>query len=398
MGLIVQRLAAALFVALVLVSAGLASAGARSGAAPATSEPAVANRVAAAPASSIALNVILDKKRVGTFLARRAVSDSGRAHGRATVTRNRVHLVLILRGRAGTLQVLVRQRCGAPTGSWRTLSGTKAYAGLAGAGRASGRWTCAHKTPYRATLTGPVKLPPPGPLADPGLYRETLTSLDLRVTLQVGSSGRTVSDLSMNQIVARCGSSQILFLSPTFAGPYAIGANKTLSIVSGGYEIAMTFKRSSVTGTVTYAANGCKAEPLTWKAKNPPDPLPKVAHGRYCGFMLTGSGICLDVTNDAWVANVHMTANVKCADKKPLALDYTYQGVVAIRPDDTFSMSLAEIPLAGGGSMRWAIAGSFDGTGKAQGTGGFGQVSVVRDGTTVRCQGAMTGWSAKLGA
>jgi hypothetical protein len=160
----------------------------------------------------------------------------------------------------------------------------------------------------------------------------------------------------------------------------------------------MAFKKTSATGTVTYAANGCSAEPLTWKVKNPPDPLPSVAHGRYCGFMLTGPGICLDATSDAWVTNVHMSATVKCNDKKTFPLDYTYPGVITIRPDKTFSMNLTAIPLDSGGSMGWNIAGTFDDTGKAQGTGGFTQISLVRDGTRYSCRSSVTGWSAKLGA
>jgi hypothetical protein len=393
----VQRLAAAVLGTLVLSCAVLVSPGASSGTGPGSSESGPSGRIAT-PASSIALAVTLDKKRVGTFVSRRAVSDSGKAHGKATVAGDRVHLVLTLRGRTGTLLILVRQRCGAPTGSWTTLSGTKAYAGLAGAGRSSGRWTCTHKTAYRAVLTGPVKLPPPGPLATAGLYRGSSTGLNLRVTLNVGSDGRSVSDLSVNQIVARCGSSRIVFLSPTFAGPYAISANKTVSIASGGYDIHLTFKKTSAIGTVTYAANGCTAAPLTWKVKNPPDPLPSVVHGRYCGFMLTGPGICLDVTSDAWVTNVHMSATVKCNDKQTFPLDYTYPGVVTIRPDKSFSLSLSAIPLDSGGSMGWNIAGTLDDTGKAQGTGGFTQISLVRDGARYTCRSTVTGWSAKLGA
>ena len=392
--LIAQRMAGA---AVVGTAAVVALVAASSGAATARSQDAAAQTMAAA-SGKIVLTVRLKSSRVGTFSVKGVVSDAGTAQGRATFTRKRLRLILALKGADGAMTAILKQGCSASRGTWKIVWGSHAYAGLIGSGVASGRFVCHRRASYRGVLTGSVRTPPPKQLAAPGLYRGTRTAASLRVAFVVQSDGRTVSDVSLRQIVARCDPARIDFLQPTFPGPYSIGADKKVTIISDGYEVTITFASGRAKGTVTYAANGCKSQPVSWRVKNPPDALPSVAHGRYCGFMLSGAGICLDVTDDALVTNVHMSAKVRCNDQKSFALDYTYDGVIAIRSDRGFLMNLSDVPLANGGSMRWRIGGAFDQTGGVKGTGGFGRITLVRNGTSYRCQSAMTGWSAKLGA
>jgi hypothetical protein len=153
-------------------------------------------------------------------------------------------------------------------------------------------------------------------------------------------------------------------------------------------------------GTVAVDSKGCKAGPLSWTATIPPTPLPTVPTGRYCGFTLAGPGICLDATAGAWVTKVHLAPTIKCTqpEAKSFKVEYTYEGLIAIRADLTFKTTLSNIPLEDGGSMRFTISGTFDGAGEAKGGGGLTRISLVREGTRYKCRNATSSWTAKRGA
>ena len=126
-----------------------------------------------------------------------------------------------------------------------------------------------------------------------------------------------------------------------------------------------------------------------------------VTPGRYCGFSLTGSGVCLDATRDAWVTRVRFEVNLRCFEPQvtTFKFEYIYAGSLTLRPDLTFAGSLSNVPLAGGGSLRFSVSGKFDDAERrVAGTGGISKVTVVRDGTRYRCRNAVSSFTAKHGA
>lgn len=358
-------------------------------------------RVAAvALAGKVIVVVSLNSSRRGRFSARGSISDSGSVRGRQTVSANRARLTLTLRGEDGTITLLVSQVCGRVKSAWKALSGSGAYQGISGGGVGKGHLGCGRRTPHRSVYTGFVRTPPPPLLAQPGIYRGTGFNPNLRVTFEVLPDGRTVTHLSFRQVVARCQPPAVAFLEPEFSGRYPIDADGSFSIAADGYVVSGKLSPGRAKGALAVDARGCKAGPLSWTATTPPTPLPAVPTGRYCGFTLAGPGICLDATQDAWVTRVLLGPIVRCfePEAKSFKLEYTYEGAIAIHPDLTFEASLADVPLEGGGSMRWSVSGKFDGLGEATGRGGFSRVSIVREGTLYKCRNAISAWSVKRGA
>jgi hypothetical protein len=100
------------------------------------------------------------------------------------------------------------------------------------------------------------------------------------------------------------------------------------------------------------------------------------------------------------VTRVRFEVNLRCFEPEvtTFKFEYIYGGSLGIRPDLTFAGSLSEVPLAGGGSMRFSVSGKFDDVDKVSGKGGFSKVSIVRDGTRYKCRGAVSSFSAKRGA
>ncbi len=351
-------------------------------------------------AGKVAIVVSLGVKPPGTFSIRGAISDSGVARADKTLSGKRVRLMLSLRGKNGKLTVLTTQTCGSSTSTWRLLAGTRTYGGFSANGTGKGRLVCGDRAAYRAVLTGRLQSPPPGPLAKPGTYSGTRFERNLRATLEVAPGGRILTNVSFRTIIARCQPPNIRFLEPKFHGNYAIGAGGSFSIASDGYLVTGKFRAGAVGGTVSFDADGCKTEPLSWQATSDLAPVPPVLAGRYCGFTLRGPGICLDVTSDGWVANVRVGANLTCfaPSTATFTFGYTYPGLIAIRPDLTFAVSLADVPLDDGGSIRWKLEGKFDEEGQVTGIGGFTRVTLVRDGTRYQCRSSISGFSAKRGA
>lgn len=361
--------------------------------------PARTTEVSLAGKATIVLS--LNPSRQGTFAVRGAFTDSGPARGSRTVSANRARLTLRLRGDSGTIKVLVTQVCGKLKSAWKVLPGsTRAYQGLSGSGAGKGRIACRGRAAHRGVYTGSIRTPPAPPLAQPGLYQGPGFSPNLRATLEVLPDGRSITKLSFRQIVARCESAGVAFLEPEFSGTYPLAERGRLLITSEGYTVSGKFSLGRVKGTVTVDSKGCKAGPLSWTATIPPAPLPTVPTGRYCGFTLAGPGICLDAIPGAWVTKIHLAPTIRCTqpEEKSFKVDYTYEGLIAIRADLTFKATLSNIPLEDGGSMKFTISGTFDGAGEARGGGGLTRISLVREGTRYKCRNAASSWTAKRGA
>lgn len=353
----------------------------------------------AAVAGKVVVTVSLEPSLRGTFSARGSITDSGAARGRRTISGKRVRLTLTLRGKEGEIGVRVMQLCGGRTSAWRVLSGSRAYARLHGGGAGRGVVRCDRRASYRSVLRGTVGTPATTPVAQAGTYSGTRFGKNLRAALEVLPDGRTVTNLSFRQIVARCEPPRISFLAPQFGGRYPLAEDGSFSIVAEGYLIVGKVGSGRASGTIAYEEGGCKAEAQSWTASTPPAAPPSVPQGRYCGFTLRGPGICLDAEADGWVANIRLGANVRCyaPQSKVFPVGYSYPGSIVIRPDLTFSTTLADVPLEGGGSALWRIKGTFDGVAEVTGRGGLAKVSLVRDGTRYQCRNAVSAWSARLG-
>jgi hypothetical protein len=352
-------------------------------------------------AGKITVVVSLNVSRKGTFTVRGAFVDSGSARASRSVSANRARLTLTLRGGSGTIKMLVTQACGKLKSTWKVVPGSsRAYQGLSGGGGGKGRIACRGRAAHRGVYTGSVRTPPAPPLAQAGLYQGSGFSPNLRASLEVLPGGRSITNLSFRQIVARCQSSAVAFLEPQFTGTYPLADRGRFLIVSEGYTVTGKFAAGRAKGTVKVDREGCKAGPLSWSATTPPADLPTVPLGRYCGFTLAGPGICLDAIAGAWVTKVRLSPNVRCLEPevKTFKVEYTYEGLIAIGADLSFKASLANIPLEDGGSMRFTISGTFDGAGEAKGGGGLTRISLVRDGTRYKCRGAASSWTAKRGA
>ena len=351
-------------------------------------------------AGKLTIVVSLKMSQQGTFSIRGAATDSGLARGHQTVSGNRARMMLILDGKAGRIKTLVTQFCGKSKSTWSVLSGSGAYKGLSGGGKGSGRLTCGKKAAHRGVYTGTVRTPPPTAVAQPGIYRGSGFSPNLGVALEVLPDGRSITNLSFRGIVARCQPPGVDFLAPEFSSRYPLADNGRFSIAADGYTVSGKLSGATARGSIAFEARGCKAGLLNWKAFTPPADLPSVTPGRYCGFTLTGSGVCLDASRDAWVSRVRFEVNLRCFEPEvaTFKFEYIYEGALAIRPDLTFAGSLSDVPLAGGGSMRFSVAGKFDEADTVTGKGGFSKVSIVRDGTRYKCRAAVSSFSAKRGA
>ncbi len=352
-------------------------------------------------AGKVTITVSLKISQQGTFSVRGAISDKGLVRGRQDVSGNRAQMTLTLDGKAGRIKVLATQVCGKSTSTWTVLSGSGPYKGLSGGGKGSGRLTCTKRAAHRGVYSGAVSTPPPTAVAQPGSYLGTGFSPNLRVTFDVLPDGRTLTNVSVRQLVASCQPTAVEFLAPQFSGRYPLSDRGRFDIVAEGYTFAGKISGASAKGSIKFEGRGCKVESTNWKATAPALPLPSVSVGRYCGFTLAGSGVCLDATRDAWVTRIRFEVNLRCFEPEvaTFKFEYIYGGGFALLPDLTFSGSLSNVPLAGGGSLKLTASGKFDETEhRVTGNGGFSTVMFVRDGTNYRCRNAVSTFSAKLGA
>lgn len=356
---------------------------------------------APALAGKVTITVSLKLTQLGAFAVRGAVSDSGLARGRQTVSGGRARMALTLDGKAGRIKLLVSQPCGRTKSTWSVVSGSGSYKGLSGGGKGSGRLSCGKRAPHRGVYAGTVRTPPPTAVAQPGAYRGTGFSPNLRVAFDVLDDGRTLTNVAVRQLVARCQAPNVEFLELQLSGRYPLTDRGRFSIIGDGYTLAGKISGASARGSIRYEAGGCKVDSMNWKATSPAEPLPIVPAGRYCGFTLAGSGVCLDATRDAWVTRARFEVNLRCFEPEvtTFKFEYIYGGAIAIRPDFTFTGGLSNIPLAGGGSLKFTMSGKFDDAERrVAGKGGLSAVTIVRDGTRYRCRNAVSSFTAKLGA
>jgi hypothetical protein len=362
--------------------------------------PAAVRTSAVDIAGKVTIAVTLKATQRGTFKASGALRDSGPARAKLDVLGKRARMTLTLEGTSGKLKLLVTQVCGKAASTWTIDSGSRAYNELTGSGKGKGRITCGKKAAHRGVYTGVVRTPPPTALARPGTYSGTGFSPNLRMTFDVLPDGRTLTNVSFRQLVVRCQPPAVQFPDARFTGRYPLSDKGRFSIAAEGFTVAGRVSGTAAKGTIAYESGGCKGESVNWKAAIPPPLLPAVSPGRYCGFTLAGSGVCLDGTADAWVTRVRFEVKLRCYDPEvtTFTLEYVYGGALGVLPDLSFAGSLSDVPLPGGGSLRFSVAGKFDDAERVSGKGGFTKVTVVKDGIRYKCRNAVASFTAKLGA
>lgn len=348
-------------------------------------------------AGRLSLTVRLSASGRGTFSSRGLFADQGQAQAEKRSSPKRVRLRITLTGKSGKFRVVLTQLCGASRSTWAIVVGTKEYRDISGRGTGTGRIPCglgASRLLLSGQVTNPVQR-----LAAPGTYRGSRPSVNMRTDFDVLSTGRALTNVSFKRILARCGNSRIVFLEPRFSGRYPIDSDRSFSIEENGYTVSGTFSMSSARGTIAYDTGECRMAPVSWSAANPPTALPRVPSGRYCGFTDKGPGICLDATTDARVVNASIGANLRCHTPDAAQFDFSinFAGSIEIRPDFTFRSELAGVPLEGGGAVTWIIEGRFDGKGEVAGSGGYKDVSLLRNGKLYKCRPNVATWTARLG-
>ncbi len=343
----------------------------------------------------------------GTFRITGAITDAGRLVATRRVSGGRLQLTQTLTGKAGTIRIRATRPCARGPGTWRVLSGSNAYLGLAGGGRATGGPRCASpKFPARATYTGAVRTPPPPALAQPGRFGGG-TSQREEVTLDVQEGGRTLANLRL-RVTTPCEgtpiTSQVFFV---LAGHQEIAPDKSFSmslqqssatgVVTGRFTSATTVEGTATASTkLTLGSTGtthsCSAA-VTWTASLPP---PAATPGQYCGFTNQGRRICLDVASSGReVTRFEATVVVLC-NGRTTEVDFTmvFSGL-PIRGNLGFSASSSS--LAGLISGTGFVSGLFDPNG---GTGAHGSVRLQlpvfdHEGTRYSCGVASTLWEAR---
>jgi hypothetical protein len=310
-------------------------------------------------------------------------------------------LTLTLEGGKGRIKLLVNQACGRVASRWSVYAGTRAYRALSGGGAGTGRISCGKTAaPHRGTYRGTVRTPPPAAVAVPGAYGGSGHNPNYRMTFDVLPDGRAVTNVAFRQLVVRCQPPAVEFPAPRFTDVYPLTESGQFSITADGYVVTGKINGASARGSIAYEAGACKAPKANWKATNPPPPPPLVSRGRYCGFTLAGSGVCIDASSDGWVTRTRFEVKLRCFQPRPATFvyEYVYEGALAIRPDLTFSGKLSNVPLPYGGSLRFSVTGKFDDANHVSGTGGISRVRIVRNGELYTCRSAVSSFTARLGA
>ena len=365
-----------------------------------------------APSIGVNGNIRIDARlrtsTKGTFRITGAISDAGSLTSTRRVSGGRLQLTQTLAGSEGTIRIRSTHPCSGKRGTWRVLSGSQAYTGLAGGGTAaSGGPRClSAKYPARATYSGTVRTPPPPPLAQPGRFGGE-TSQREEVIFDVLDGGRTLAGLRLRVNTPCVGtpitSSVFIFLP----GPLPIGAdgsfslattaNVTTSSVTGRFTSMTTVEGTAkATTQVTVSAGNttypCTGE-VTWSASIPP---PAATPGTYCGFTGQGSSICLDVAaSGREVTRLEVGVVVLCNGR-------TIE--VEVR------MEFQGMPISGNlgfGTSSSALEGLISGTGFVSGlldpNGGTGAHGSVRlqlpvfdyQGTRYTCGVGTAQWEAR---
>lgn len=368
------------------------------------------SRVAQAGISeAIRIDVRLQTARKGTFVLTGAEADRGAVASFQRVASGNVQLTQTLVGASGVITIRGMRSCARASGTWRVTSGTKAYEGLTGGGKASGGPSCANtRYPLRITYTGSVRSPVPPALAEPGRYGGG-TSQKNEVVLDVDPGGRTLSGLQL-RLTAPCTGGVV---NSTVAvlrlpGPYPIAADGSFDIpVSQGFQTGRVRGRftsktivegtaevsTSVTVTTTNTTYSCVGS-VTWRASQPPPTAPP---GRYCGFSLQGPGVCFDVAaNGREVTRFEGGVVALCfpGGVAPSEFEFTLTLTGAVPIGGHLGFASGQIPLEGV-SATASFSGLIDTSGTATGTVSLSAFTLVDEGTSYRCQRAVGRWEAK---
>ncbi len=345
----------------------------------------------------------------GTFAVTGAVADTGRALVRRAVVGGKLIATATLTGSKGGMTLTSRRACRGGRGTWRVVSGTRAYEKVRGGGVVAGRVFCAR--PLGAAMylyRGSLELPP-AVLAAPGAWGGS-TSQDSALLFEVTPDGRSITNVLLGSYRYECVRSDGLRMSATsgsgdatYPGPYPIGEDRSFSFTAGSATVAGRFTGAGAAGTlsVSYAlpadANGrtstCSST-LGWTATSPPPPARRALAGTYCGFAADGEGACLDVADGGrTVRNVRIGVVVPCGDTA-FTFRIEYAAVLQLASDLSFSASYTQPPLDG--SARAFLSGTFDQAGTMQGRLTLQQPSFTYEGARRTCRNGGASFTAKL--
>jgi hypothetical protein len=364
-------------------------------------------RAAATVDGLVRIEVHLRTATRGTFRMTGALADAGSLSASRRVSGSRLQLTLTLVGKAGMIRIRSARACAGAVGTWRVLSGSKAYAGSTGSGVARGGGRCASPSyPAKAIYTGAINVPPPPPLARPGHFGGA-TSQREEVVLDVRDGGRTFGGLRLRVSTPCVGTTTVSSVLISVAGPTPIQADGSFSLAptTGGGSATVTGRFTSLTSvegtahaatrvtvTSTNTTYECAAD-VTWKATLPP---PVATPGTYCGFTTQGSSICLDVApSGTSVASVRFGVVVLCNQR-------TAEVEVRLEFEDipiggNLGFTRSSSALEGLISGTAAVSGLLDPNG---GTGAHGSVRLQlpvfdHEGTRYTCGVGTAQWEAR---
>jgi len=364
-------------------------------------------------AADATITVRVDARGRGTFTARGAIVDEGRAVVRRAVVSGRLNATETLLGGKGRIVLTAQQRCGRRGGTWRVASGTLAYAKLSGRGTTTGRGVCARPLgPASVVHRGAVELPS-ATLAEPGAWGGK-TAQSSVITFTVTADGRSVTGIVVGRYQYECVQSsgqRTPGLSPLvsrFAGPFAIADDGSFAVTILNGTLAGRFgQKSGADGTITIAwtsppdAQGRVATcsgTIPWTATNPPAPPPKALSGTYCGITAAGGGVCLDVPADGrQVRNLRAELKLTCGilAKIPVSVSVAYDVAIPFGLDLSYSQAFDA--TFEGKPIHVTSSGKFDEGGTLLGSVGIAPLSfsIERDGAMHACR-TSGGFTARL--
>ena len=356
--------------------------------------------------------VRVDARGRGTFTARGAIADAGRAVVRRAVVSGRLNATETLTGAKGRIVLTAQQPCGSRTGTWRVVSGTLAYATLAGRGTTSGRVACTRPLGAAAFVhRGAVELPPPV-LAEPGAWGGK-TAQSSVITFTVTPDGRSITSVVASRYRYDCvrsdGQRTTRFSATVsrLTGPFPIAEDRSFGFKVFVGTIAGRFGPTGATGTITVATTSppdiqgqvttCSAT-IPWTATNPPAPPPRALAGTYCGITAAGGGVCLDVPADGrQIRNLRAQLQLTCGilARIPVSVSVAYEAATPFGLDLSYTQSFDS--TFEGKTLRVTSTGTFDENGTLLGSVGIAPLSfsIERDGATHACR-TSGGFTARL--
>ena len=254
--------------------------------------------------------------------------------------------------------------------------------------------------PVSVTYRGTVDLPPAA-IAPPGPYGGS-TAQDAAFLFDVTPDGRSIAKALLGQFRYECVRSDGLRIrgewgvDSTLAGPFPIADDGTFSFKARALTIAGRFTPSGAQGTVSIDvgyppdAQGrtqtCQGS-VTWTAVTPPPPPKRALAGTYCGFILGGGGVCVEVTADGQVRGVRAESTLTCGPvaRIPVSVTLATDLVMPLRTDLSFRGSFPQ--QFEGATIQAGINGTFDQNGGLIGVVGPGQLTITRDGGPHICRG-----------